>query len=131
MHKEVLNPESLVPNPSYSHVVKVTGGTTVYVAGQVGMDADWQIVSDDFDDQAIKAFENLKTALAAAGATPEDIVTTTVYIVGYDQEKLAGLRRARTEVFALDTPPPSTLLGVESLAQPGLLIEVDAVAVIP
>lgn len=131
MQKEVLNPESLVPNPAYSHVVKVTGGTTIYVAGQVGMDADWQVVGDDFDAQAMKAFENLKSALAAAGATPADLVSTTVYIVDHDQEKLAGLRKARGEVLALDTPPTSTLVGVESLAQPGLLIEVDAIAVIP
>lgn len=131
MEKEILNPEGLVPNPAYSHAVKVTGGTTVYVAGQVGMDDDWNIVSDDFEAQAVKAFENLKTALAAAGATPDDIVMTRVYIVDYDEEKLMGLRKARSEVLAIGTAPASTLLGVASLAMPGLLIEVDAVAVIP
>ena len=131
MEKQILNPESLVPSPAYSHLVMVTGGTTVYVAGQTGLDADGQIVSDDYEPQAIKAFENLKAALAAAGATAADIVSTKIYIVGYDQDKLAGLNVARAELLALDTPPVSTLVGVESLARPGLLIEVDAVAVIP
>ena len=130
MNKETLRPEGLVNNPAYSHVVKVTGGTTVYVAGQVGLDADWELAGD-FEAQAVKAFENLKTALAAAGATPEDIVMTRIYIVDYDQDKLAGLRAARSTVFDLDVPPASTLLGVSSLAQPGILIEVDATAVIP
>ena len=68
LEKQVLKPDGLMPNRVYSHVVEVTGGTTVYVASQVGMDADWQIVGDGLDAQAVKAFENPKTALAAAAA---------------------------------------------------------------
>lgn len=131
MEKQTLNPPSLVSNPAYSHAVSVTGGTTVYVAGQVAMDADGNIVGDDFEAQAVKAYENLKAALSAAGAGPEDIVMTRVYVVDHDDEKLAALRKARTEVLAIETPPASTLLGVAALAMPGLMIEVDAVAVIP
>lgn len=69
-------------------------------------------------------------ALEAAGASPSDLVNVRTYVVDHDAEKLAIFLRVRDEILAADPPPASTLVGVERLALPELLIEAEAVAVI-
>lgn len=73
MAKQIINPPELGQPRGYAHVVKA--GTTVYVAGQVARNKDGQIVGEgDFATQAEQVFENLKTCLAAAGASFNDVV---------------------------------------------------------
>ncbi|MGH8952757.1 MAG: RidA family protein [Acidimicrobiia bacterium] len=131
MHREARNPSTLPPPAGYSQIVEVSGGTTVYIAGQVAWDTDGEVVGvGDFEAQARQVFANLVEALAAAGATPSDLVKIGIYVVDHTPEKLGVIRRVRDELLGGDPPPTSTLIGVQTLALPDLLIEVDAIAVV-
>ena len=111
---------------SYSHASKA--GNTVYVAGQVALDADGNLVGrGDFEAQAKQVFTNLQAVLEAAGASTGDVVKLNHYVVG--QQDLGTLRRVRQSYFAGDQPA-ATLVFVSGLADPGLLIEVEAIAVV-
>jgi enamine deaminase RidA (YjgF/YER057c/UK114 family) len=124
-----INPEGLHEPGSYTHVVKAAG-TTVYVAGQVGIDKDTGLAGrDDIEAQARQAFVNVGTALAAADATPADVAKITIYVVDYSPEDRPAINAARSELFG-DELPASTLVGVQALAAPDIRIEVEAVAVL-
>jgi enamine deaminase RidA (YjgF/YER057c/UK114 family) len=104
----------------------------VFISGQVAMDSQGHLVGkDDLKAQAKQVFENLKTALAAAGGSFDDVVKITWYVKGYDPQNLSTLREVRDSYVNKDKPPASTLVGVSSLFQPEYLLEVDAVAVVP
>jgi enamine deaminase RidA (YjgF/YER057c/UK114 family) len=109
--------------------VKSTGSKTVYISGQVGVAPDGS-VPDGLEAQAKQAFSNLKECLAAVGASPAQVAKITILIVNYSPEVRPALLAARQGVFAADSPPASTLIGVQALAQPNLLIEVEAIAVL-
>lgn len=127
--KEAINPPSLPTPPGYSQVVRLSGGTTIYIAGQVAWDADNNLVGrGDFEAQTRQVLTNLVAALEAADAGPEDLVKINIYVVDHDAGKLDVIRRVRDEILGDITPPTSTLLGVAALALPDLLIEVDAIA---
>ena len=129
--REAINPRSLPPSPGYSQVIRVTGETTVYIAGQVAWDEKGEVIGEgDFEAQTRQVFVNLMRALEAVDATPENLVKIGIYVVDHDMDKLGVIRRVRDEAFGDITPPASTLLGVERLAVPGLMIEVDAVVAI-
>jgi 2-iminobutanoate/2-iminopropanoate deaminase len=81
--------------------------------------------------QTEQVFANLKTALAAAGATFNDVVKITWYVKNYKSEDLSALRGIRDKYVNSAEPPASTLVGVASLFQDDYLIEVDAIAVVP
>src|SRR6476620_5207216 len=86
---EFLKPEGLAPTTSYSHVVVATPGKMIFIAGQVANDKQGKLVGkDDLKAQATQVFENLKTALAAAGATFDDVVKINWYIKGYKPDVL-------------------------------------------
>jgi enamine deaminase RidA (YjgF/YER057c/UK114 family) len=129
MAVEFINPEELHEPPTYSHVAIARGSRTVYVSGQVGFNEDGQLVGEDHFTQAQRAFANLATALEAAGATPQDVAKITIYVVGHRPQLLEPLMAARADAFA-EHRPASTYVGVEALARPGLLVEVEAVAVL-
>jgi len=129
--REAINPETLPPPPGYSQVVKTSGGTTVYLAGQVAWDRDRNIVGEgDLQAQTRHVFNNLIEALDAAGAGLADLVKIGIYVVDHDLEKMATIRSVRDEFLEGITPPVSTLLGVDALAVPGLMIEIDGIAVV-
>ena len=130
MALELIQPDGLPTPESYTHVVVATGTRTVYVAGQVSEDADDNLVAPgDFAGQARQAFANLGRALAAAGARPDQVARITIYVVGHRPELLPDIAAARIAVFG-DHKPADTLLGVETLAEAGRLIEVEAIAVL-
>lgn len=127
--REAIDPPSLPTPPGYSQVVRISGGTTIYIAGQVAWDADNNLVGPgDFEAQTRQVLTNLVAALEAAGAGPQDLVKINIYVVDHDAGKLDVIRRIRDEILGDVTPPTSTLLGVAALALPDLLIEVDAIA---
>lgn len=129
---EFKNPPELSKPNGYSHVVIVNQGKLVFVAGQVGINEKGEIVSkDDFPAQAKQAFANLKVALAAAGATPKNLVKLNYYVVGLNRDKLMALRAVRDSFVDLSHPPASTLAGVQALFRDEALIEIEAEAVIP
>ncbi len=130
MGLEHIAPASLPPARGYSHVVRTSGATTVYVAGQVAADSDGNPVAiGDLEGQTRQALANLREALAAAGATPADVAKTTTYIVGYTPEMRAQLLAGRGDFFGEDAPA-GTLIGVQALARPEFLIEIEATAVL-
>ena len=130
MALELINPDGLPVPESYTHVVVATGTKTVYVAGQVAEDADGNLVAPgDLAGQARQAFANLGLVLAAAGARPEQVARITIYVVGHRPELMDELRPARIALFG-DHLPADTYLGVETLAEEGRLIEVEAIAVV-
>jgi len=125
-----LQPNGLAPPRGYSHVVAARG-LQVYIAGQVAFDADGRVVgAGDLRAQAEQVFRNLGTALAAAGARVEDLVKTTTFVVGYRPEQRALIAEVRSRFYGQAQPPASTLVGVQALALPELLIEVEAIAVV-
>lgn len=104
--------------------VESQGTRTLYVSGQVGE-------SEDLESQSIEAFANLEKRLAAAGATPADVVKLTTYIVDYSPEKARAAFAGQPRVFKdRENPPANTVVGVQALFRPHLLIEVEAVAVV-
>lgn len=129
--REAISPSSLPTPPGYSQVVRVSDGTTIYIAGQVAWDSDNNLVgSGDFEAQTRQVFTNLDTALAVVDAGLDDLVKICIYVVDHDGDKLDAIRRVRDEFFGDITPPASTLLGVQRLALPELMIEIDGIAVL-
>lgn len=125
-----LNPDALYKPPGYSHVVEATGGRTVYIAGQLGVDKSGQIVGapGDFRAQAVQAFENLKAALAAVGADFSHLVKVT-NLLG-DTKHMPVFREVRDQYLA-SPPPASTTVAISAFAREGALLEIEAVAVLP
>jgi len=131
MGLERLTPAGLFKPAAYTQVVVARGRRMVFLAGQVSIDAEGKLVAPgDFSGQVRQAFANLRTALEGAGATPADVTKITIYIVGYRPEMRALLGEARSAVFGPTTLPASTLVGVQALAEPDFLIEIEAVAVL-
>lgn len=131
LHRAFLNPFPIKP-PGYTHVVATDCARTVYISGQVSVNEKGEIVGQgDLATQTRQVFENLKTALAAADATFKDVVKITVYIKDYKPEHLSTFRNIRNEYVPQDNPPASTLAGVQSLFHPEILIEIEAIAMIP
>jgi enamine deaminase RidA (YjgF/YER057c/UK114 family) len=127
---ELINPDGLHAPQSYTHVAVATGSRLVFVAGQAADDAEGNLVgAGDLAAQARQAFANLGRALEAAGARPQDVARITVYVVHHRPEYLQVIEAARIAVFG-NHKPTDVIAGVETLAEPGYLIEVDAIAVV-
>ena len=102
-------------------------GDAIYVSGQVAMDSDGNVVGlGDMKAQTRQALENVQTVLQAAGASMSDVVKVTVYLT--DISRLRDTHEVRAQFFP-DPPPASTGIEVSALAFPGLLVEIEAVAV--
>ncbi|MFN8626271.1 MAG: RidA family protein [Candidatus Binatia bacterium] len=128
-----IQPPGLAEAQGYSHVVTATGGTTIFIAGQGAYNANNQLVgAGDHYAQTKQAYRNLCAALAGAGATPANIVKSTIYVVGLTDAVLADFSKAMNEGWDGQPMPPTaaTLVGVERLAYQDMLIEIDAIAVI-
>src|SRR5689334_10483978 len=127
-----LSPAGLSKPIGYSHVVAASGGTTVYISGQVAFDAAGNVVGEgDHRRQAEQVFANLQLALAAAGAGFENLVKVSYFVVGLTRDVTLALREVRAGFISAEHPPASTLIAVAGLVDPRLLIEVEAVAVVP
>jgi len=124
------NPATLAKPPGYSYVVEATGpNRLIFIAGQLGLDMENRLVGDDFRSQADKAMENLKLALADAGATVKDVVKINNYLV--DMSHIPIFREVRDKHFNMSAPPASTTVAISQLARPGALFEIEAIAVLP
>jgi enamine deaminase RidA (YjgF/YER057c/UK114 family) len=111
-----------------AQVVRV--GRTLYVAAQVALDSAGGLVGPgDLAAQTAQAFRNLTVVLKAAGAAPSDVVRLTIYVVNYDPQDLQTIRDAGGAYFSGRDTPVATVLGVQALSRPGLLIAIEATAV--
>ena len=113
---------------SYSHAVKVKGGTAVYLAGVVNRDKDGKAVKGDFPLQARTAFERLRENIESCGGALDDIVTMTVFIT--DPRYGDSFVTVRSEFFKQGHYPASALITVSALAHPDYCIEIQAIAVL-
>lgn len=128
--KRAVNPAALAATTQngYSQLsVAPSSAATVYVSGQTGM-----VEGGDnaFERQVDRAFENLRTALDAGGATPADVVKITLLIVDHDPAKLSYLGMKRAAFFGQESPPASTLIPITRLYADRVLFEIDATAVV-
>ncbi len=127
---ERIQPEGLRHPPTYTPVVRATGGSTIYISGQVSADAEGNVVGvGDFAAQAKQVFANLRLALASVGADFSNVAKITTYIVDYTPALREAYGAARVEAMG-DALPASTLIGVQALAMSEYLIEVEAIAVV-
>ena len=133
MPKEYINPPSLFRSrdKGFSQAVAASGTRTLYVSGQTAWDANRQLVGGtDLADQARQAFRNVQTVVEASGGTISDVVSLRIYVVNYGPEKAAAVGNALRESFSGSAKPATTWIGVVSLADPGFLIEIEAIAVL-
>lgn len=123
-----INPPGLSTPAGYTHVVAAHGGRTIYVSGQVALNAKGQVVGKgDITAQTKQVFANLAVALAAAGATFNDVVKANYYML--DATQVQVVRDIRSEHFRMELPA-STLVQVPRLANPDFLIEIEVIAVV-
>lgn len=135
MSVQLLNPETLPQAEVYAQLSIAQGSRLVFVSGQVARDAEGQQVGPgDLAAQTEQAYSNVHAAVTAAGGSFSDIAKLTIYVVDWEPAKLAQLgegamRAAQRHGF--DLVRPITLLGVATLGEPDLLVEVEATAVLP
>ena len=121
-----INPEGLNKPTSYSHVV-VSGGT-IYISGQVAANEKGEVVGKgDLRAQVTRVYENLALCLKSVDATFEDIVKMNTYVVNYKPEDVTIIREVRKNYLSPEHPPASTLVGVQALANPDYLIEIEVI----
>ena len=132
MKRQNIQPESLSKrvvggHVLYSHVVVVEARKTIFVSGQLARDSQGHVVgAGDMRAQIRHTGENIKTALAAAGASLADIVKTNTYVTNI--EEFFKHTDVRMEYFG--AMPTSTTIEVSKLAHPDLMVEIEVVAVL-
>jgi enamine deaminase RidA (YjgF/YER057c/UK114 family) len=129
----LMNPEGLFQPEVYRQVAVATGTRQVHVAGQVAYDTEGRLVAPgDLAGQVAQAYRNVAVALASAGASFADVVRLTIYVVDWSLDKMpafsAGLQQVAEELRI--APAPASLIGVSMLYEPGILVEIEATAVI-
>ncbi|MBB1158739.1 MULTISPECIES: RidA family protein [Amycolatopsis] len=123
------NPPALHPTPGYHHVTTVDARRTVHLAGQCPLTPDGEVVSGDVLAQVDQVVANTEVALAHAGATPEDVVRTVIYVATAEQPALSAVwQRFTTSSIAAAFTTASTLVGVTCLGFAGQLVELDVTA---
>ncbi|WP_151082058.1 Rid family hydrolase [Nocardioides cynanchi] len=137
MTSEILriNPEQLHGTPGYHHVTVVEVGRLAFLAGQCPLDRSGGLVGPaDLEAQIDQVAANALAALSAAGARPDQVVRSVIYVVvGGDDDGALGVawRRLTGSVIGAAFTTASTLLGVVRLGFPGQLVEVDLTASLP
>jgi 2-iminobutanoate/2-iminopropanoate deaminase len=123
---QMINPAGSAPQAPYSQGALATGATrTLYISGQVGVDAQGNM-GKDIGEQALIAVANLNAVLAESGMTTANLAKVTIYLT--DDSLIGGFMEAAGS--GLPSPPPATtLLVVKALAAPPLLVEIEAIAV--
>ena len=133
-HLRFVQPDASSKQAGYSHVVEATvPGRIVYIAGQMGLDSNGNVVGapGDFKAQATQAWENIRGALASVGGGLEHVVKITQFLIHLRAHQPL-VREVRAKFFNPDLPPPaSTMVQVGALTREGALYEVEAVAVLP
>jgi len=128
MTLERFNPSELTqPGGPYVHATRA--GNLVFVSGQVAFGDDGRVVGvGDIDAQTVRVLEGVGACLRAAGADFADVVKVTVFL--RDMAHRGAVARVRERYFK-GTNPASTLVAVSALTHPDLLVEIEAIAVLP
>jgi enamine deaminase RidA (YjgF/YER057c/UK114 family) len=126
---ERTNPAGLHPTPGYHHVTKVQAETLIYLAGQCPLQPSGDLAEGGLEGQTEQVIRNILTALESAGASPEDVVRTVIYVVSSVREELAAVwTQLNASPLAPAFTSAGTLLGVAQLGFPGQLVEIDVTA---
>lgn len=128
------NPAGLYDSVSYgfSHAVESAPGRLLHCAGQVAWDSDHNLVGgSDIALQARQCLSNLKAVLADAGAGPEHVVRLRTYVVDHTPELLGVVTPEIMAFYGDAVPAANTWIGVQALAMPDFLIEIEATAALP
>lgn len=131
MTRETINPDALYVSVEYgfSHAVKSDGNITIRCAGQVAWDKEYNVVgAGDVGAQARQVLANLKIVLEAAGATVGDVVRLRTYVVNHNPALIEPIGQALGEFYGEVMPAANTWIGVQALALPDFLIEIEATA---
>lgn len=131
----LISPQGMLQQTQYHHVAVATGTTHVHVAGQVGQRGNEPVAADDLAAQVAQALRNTALGLAGAGGSFSDVVRLTFYVTHWTPDKIepfmAGVLAVAEDIGLPMPMPPASLIGVEVLFEPDVLVEVEATAVLP
>jgi enamine deaminase RidA (YjgF/YER057c/UK114 family) len=132
MYMTVINPEALVQPRGYSNGILAEGGSLLFIAGQIGWDAEQRIVSDDFAEQFAQALENVLAVVRKAGGAPENVARLLIFVTDKKQytSRLRDIGAAYRQLMGKHYPA-MTLVEVKSLLEDLAKVEIEATAVIP
>jgi enamine deaminase RidA (YjgF/YER057c/UK114 family) len=131
MPVDYLKPKGMHHNPAFTQALVVPAASRlVLIGGQNSVDKDGKLVDGDLGAQTTRALENLKLCLDAAGAGIEDLVKVSIYIVG-DIDIMPGFQAWQKFAGQPTNPPLVTGLKVLALNRPGVIVEIEAMAVLP
>ncbi|MFJ9765493.1 RidA family protein [Streptomyces erythrochromogenes] len=128
-------PEGMLQPVPYHHVAVGTGAKHVHVSGQIARQADGTPVApDDLAGQVAQALRNTAIGLEGAGASFADLLRLTFYVTRWSPEKIgdfmAGVEAVAEEIGLRLPLPPASLIGVDYLFEPDVLVEVEATALL-
>ncbi|MFJ5779825.1 RidA family protein [Streptomyces sp. NPDC093094] len=128
-------PKGMLQPVPYHHVAVGAGTTHVHVSGQIARQADGTPVAPgDLAGQVAQALRNTAVGLRGAGASFADVLRLTFYVTRWDPEKtgdfMAGVEAVAEEIGLQLPMPPASLIGVEHLFEPDVLVEVEATALL-
>ena len=123
--RQPIIPPGVTPNPNLSPGIRV--GDILYVSGHVGADANGN-VADGAEAQSRQVMDNIRAVIEAAGGRMEDVCKITGFLTNMDD--YAAYNKVRGETWPKD-PPASSTVGVSSLVRPELVVEVEAIVLLP
>lgn len=123
-----INPPGLSTPTTYSHIVR--DGKTLYIAGQVGADAQGKVVGTEMVEQLEQVLKNLQIALKSQGADFSHVAKINIYVTDVDAFRAPDAAKVRVKYFGANRPA-STLVGVTRLASPEYKVEIEAIAILP
>jgi enamine deaminase RidA (YjgF/YER057c/UK114 family) len=135
MGVQLFTPEGMFQPVPYHHVAIGTGTRHVHIAGQIARDAHGSPVAPaDLTGQVAQGLRNTAIGLAGAGASFSDVVRLRFFVTGWSPEKaddfMAGIERVADELGIPRPMPPLSLIGIDYLFEPDVLVEVEAFAVL-
>ncbi|MFC4554183.1 RidA family protein [Georgenia faecalis] len=135
MAVERFSPEGTTQPSPYHHVAVGTGTRHVHVAGQIARLADGTPVAPgDLAGQVAQALRNTAAGLAGAGATFDDVLRLTFYVTAWTPDKIepfmTGVAQVSEEIGLPQPAPPTSVIGVDYLFEPDVLVEVEATAIL-
>lgn len=122
-------PGSFIPNMSQAMLVEE--GRLLFISGHVPFDQDGAIIAPNLAAQMDLVFQNLEATLKEAGVDLSALVRITMYVKDYHPSQLPVLREVKDRWINMERPPASSLVGVAELFLPDVLVEIDAIAVLP
>lgn len=126
---EAVNP----PNanfPGLSQAVVIRGGNLMVTSGHVPTDDKGELVTGNFEEQVVAAFENLARTLKSAGVGFESVARLTTFVTDYEPGMIATLRAVRGRYLSGNVPPASVVIAAAALYDPRIRIEIEAIAIV-